>query len=93
MKNLLIPPHLFHVHCNVISGGSQLTVSGDSFGDSGATVTIGDENCDVISQTSVEIICNLPGHEPGTYDVEVTVGNLGYADIRSVNTSRMHMLI
>ena len=68
----------------IFVGGSQLTISGTGFSDSGATVTIGNVACEVISQSTTEITCTLPGHEPGTYDVEVTVGNQGYADIRYV---------
>ena len=63
-------------------GGSQLTITGEGFGSTGTAVTIGDVECDVISQSASEVVCTLPGHGPGTYAVEVTVGNQGYADVR-----------
>ncbi len=54
------------------SGGSTLTISGKNFL-SGATVTIGAEDCtspNLLSTTS--ITCTIPANAAGTYDIVVT---------------------
>ena len=59
-----------------------MVITGDNFGSSGATVNLGDGECEVLSQSNTQITCTLPPNEPGAYDIEVSVPDNGYADPR-----------
>ncbi len=63
-------------------GGGNLVITGSGFGSSGATVNLGDAECEVLSQSNTQINCSLPPNEPGDYDIEVSVVDRGYADTR-----------
>ncbi|XP_038045747.1 fibrocystin-L-like [Patiria miniata] len=67
-----------------VEGGGELTITGTGFGASGATVSIGGENCDVTSQSATEIKCTLSEHGPGTFSVELTVNNQGFANTNGI---------
>ena len=68
-------------------GGEDLTISGSGFESTGAMVTINDVECEITEQSNTEIVCAIPGNSPGTYDLEVSVGNKGFADVRWVSNN------
>lgn len=65
----------------LISGGENLTLSGSGFGTSGAEVTIGGNECDILSQDDSEIVCTIPANRPGSFPIQLTVGVKGFADV------------
>ena len=68
--------------CFAPVGGGNLTISGTGFGPSGAVVTIGHTECEVIAQSDSQIVCAIPASPPGTYDIELSIENKGFADTR-----------
>ena len=59
-----------------LAGGSKLSIYGANFGNGGATVTIGGNNCgNVVVHTGQKITCTLPLGVLGLADVSVTVGS------------------
>ncbi|XP_071488092.1 fibrocystin-L-like [Diadema antillarum] len=67
-----------------VLGGGNMTITGYAFGSSGATVTLGGQSCEVLSQTSTSIVCEIPAGPPGDYEVEVNIDGVGTADTSSV---------
>lgn len=59
-----------------------MTISGSSFGSSGASVMIGSASCEVTSQSDSSIVCVLPANVPGDYEVDVEIDGIGLADTR-----------
>ncbi len=64
------------------TGGGNLTITGTGFGSTGAVVMIGNAECIMISQSDTEVMCAIPSHNPGYYDVELSIGENGFADTR-----------
>lgn len=65
-------------------GGTLVQIGGYNFGDSGATVTIGGNDCPVISQTTRSIVCTVPAaRSPGALvNIAVTVdGDTGLSAV------------
>jgi hypothetical protein len=68
-----------------ISGGTLLTISGNSFV-SGAAVAIGSNSCAVLSSSSSQIICTSPANLAGIYSITVTNPNKQNASLASAYT-------
>ena len=66
----------------VCIGGGDLVISGTGFGDVGAVVSLGDAVCEVKGHTDTEITCTIPEHAPGTFYVELTVTDKGFAETK-----------
>ena len=58
-----------------------MEISGTNFGSDPATqiVRVGGTGCSIVSWTDTLIKCTLPRKSPGTYDVEIDMGDLGFA--------------
>jgi hypothetical protein len=56
------------------AGGAAMTISGTSFGASGAVVTVGGNACPVTTQTHTSITCTVPAGVGANQPVRVTVG-------------------
>ena len=87
-----------------ILGGGDLTISGNNFGDPDTKiVTVGDKSCKVSTWTDTSIICKLPKMDPGTYNVVINMGDLGFAVkyVKRINLnvvgkmilSRLHFIV
>ncbi|XP_071828580.1 fibrocystin-L-like isoform X3 [Apostichopus japonicus] len=68
-----------------VLGGENLTLSGSGFGTSGAEVTIGGNECDILSQDDSEIVCTIPANRPGSFPIQLTVGVKGFADVDAID--------
>ncbi len=79
MHEYLLPIYSLSFLC---IGGGNLVITGTGFGSSGATVNLGDAECEVLSQSNTQITCSLPPNDPGDFDLEVSVVDKGYADTR-----------
>nr|XP_054765687.1 fibrocystin-L-like [Lytechinus pictus] len=68
-------------------GGSNLTIEGSQLGDSGGTVTVGEKECEILSQTNTTIVCVLPDQTYGDHNVFVSISGVGYAKKESESTN------
>ena len=67
-------------------GGTQITITGTGFEDSGNKVSIDGVVCDIKSESSTTIVCDTNRNEvPGYYPVDVEVGAKGYAKLPDGN--------
>jgi large repetitive protein len=57
-----------------MAGGIDLTLSGNNFGASGATVSVGGNDCPVTAQTHTSVTCTLPAGSGKNQQVVLTVG-------------------
>jgi len=55
------------------TGGTALTIAGDNFGTTGASVTVGANPCPVVSQTQTQIVCTAPAGQGHVVAVQVQV--------------------
>jgi len=61
-------------------GGTRITITGSGFVPSAQTVTIGDSDCIIKSETAMEIICETEPHLTSTkHRVIVNINGIGYA--------------
>ncbi|XP_041477742.1 fibrocystin-L-like isoform X1 [Lytechinus variegatus] len=70
-----------------VAGGSNLTIEGSQLGESGGTVTVGDKDCEILSQTNTTIVCVLPDQAYGDHNVFVSISGVGYAKKESESTN------
>ncbi|XP_072177767.1 fibrocystin-L-like [Diadema setosum] len=61
-----------------VLGGAVLTISGQRFDTTGATVSVGGEPCEILSQADDEITCTLPSNPPGEREVIVNIDGVGF---------------
>ncbi|CAG2205079.1 unnamed protein product [Mytilus edulis] len=55
-----------------LGGGIPITITGNGFSSS-AVVTVGGNDCEILSSTTTQIVCNLPAATAGSVDVVVTL--------------------
>ena len=63
------------------AGGAQITVVGSGFAGS-ISVTVGGKTGQVEVNNSTEVVATLPAVGPGSYPLQLQVGDAGVADIR-----------
>ena len=66
-----------------LKGGEQLTITGAFFGTETGVVTLCDNECNVVTWTDTEIVCETPSNPDGECIPFVDVPNVGYADTKT----------
>ena len=62
-------------------GGAQITIVGSGFAGS-ISVTVGGKTGAVEVNSSAQVVATLPAVGPGSYPLQLHVGDAGVADIR-----------
>ncbi|XP_036949440.1 PKHD1 like 1, tandem duplicate 1 isoform X2 [Acanthopagrus latus] len=77
-----------------VIGHRVLTILGSGLGgqDNDSMVFVGRKECVIVQWTATNITCRLPVLPPGLYKVDVQVGNNGYPQTSSVNTTIEYIL-
>ncbi|KAM8840499.1 PKHD1 like 1, tandem duplicate 1 isoform 3-T3 [Spinachia spinachia] len=78
-----------------VIGNEVLTIQGSNLGgrDNDSVVFVGGKDCATVQWTKTKITCRLPVLPPGTYKVEVQLGNNGHPQTRDgVNTTVEYIL-
>ena len=57
----------------------MLTISGTRFAESGNAITIGGSACAISSQSATQVVCTLPQHAGGVFDVQLLSPSAGLA--------------
>ena len=72
---------LLHLAMSPLAGGEQITIVGSGFAGS-ISVSVGGKTGAVEVNNSTQVVATLPAVGPGSYPLQLHVGDAGVADIR-----------